>query len=194
MKPFASSERTLRVVHLGRLPRAVVSWLQRPLSELFGVRLINPAGLQSALDAHFLPPDEGDHEVHDGPRAADEVLDMVVTEAGGIPGWTLALSGFDLVSPGGEPVFGEATVGGCCAVVNAYRMDPASHGLPRNPERFRRRLRAEAMHELGHVAGLTHCREDDCVMAPSESLAELDRKASPCLRCAALLRLRLTAR
>jgi len=49
---------------------------------------------------------------------------------------------------------------------------------------FRERLTKEAVHELGHVYGLGHCRDRRRVMAFSNALADTDEKrADFCVRC-----------
>ena len=46
------------------------------------------------------------------------------------------------------------------------------------------RLKKEALHALGHLAGLEHCEQPRCIMRPSESLTEVDRKRTRfCLQC-----------
>jgi archaemetzincin len=45
-------------------------------------------------------------------------------------------------------------------------------------ETFRRRAVKEAVHELGHTFGLSHCASPRCVMRFSNSLADTDRKGS----------------
>lgn len=198
MSARPAAARSLWLLRLGPVPHSVLSWLERPIAELFDARVRKGGAPQEALDARFPQPEEVPEgtEAPDPsrPLASDEALDAVVAARPGPEDWTLAISARDLRSPDGQPVFGEATVEGCCAVVNAHHLDPSSHGLVRNPERFRRRLIAESLHELAHVAGLGHCSDPNCVMFASSSLAETDRKDAPCLRCAALLRVRLGLR
>ncbi|HUH12978.1 MAG TPA: hypothetical protein VMK65_07695 [Longimicrobiales bacterium] len=203
--------RIIRVIRMGPVSVRVLHWLERPLADLFHaqVRMGGPA--QDRISALFEPPPPAPVEAGDAgeqggllaappapepppiPDAmrADEALDVLVTA--GTPGeWHLGVASFDLLAAPGEPVFGRATVDGCCTVVSTRRLDPVLLGRPPNPERFRRRLVAEAVHELGHVAGLGHCRDIGCVMFPSETLEDTDRKGTaPCFRCAAILHVRL---
>jgi archaemetzincin len=91
--------------------------------------------------------------------------------------WTLAVTAADLAAPDRTFVFGEAEVAGCCAVVSGARL------------RVGERLLKEAIHELGHVAGLAHCPDPECVMHPSAAVAGVDRKgADLCRPCSAALR------
>ncbi|HEX5724382.1 MAG TPA: matrixin family metalloprotease [Longimicrobiaceae bacterium] len=91
--------------------------------------------------------------------------------------WALAVTGAELCAPGHPSVFGEATVAGCCAVVSTARLGAGTATL-------HRRLLTEAVHELGHVAGLEHCAATTCVMYPSLDIADTDRKGSHfCKRC-----------
>ncbi len=69
----------------------------------------------------------------------------------------LGVVAVDLYIPILTFVFGEAQMGGPCAVVSAHRLRQELYGLPPDPELFRQRVLKEAVHELGHTLNLTHC-------------------------------------
>jgi archaemetzincin len=88
----------------------------------------------------------------------------------------LGIVAVDLYIPILTFVFGEAQMGGPCAVVSAHRLRPEFYGLPPNPELFRQRVIKEAVHELGHTLRLTHCDNYRCAMAPSHAVELIDVK------------------
>ena len=96
--------------------------------------------------------------------------------------WTLGLTDADLHAPGRTFVFGEAALGGAWAVVSAARLRPADPFL--DHELLRERLVKEALHEIGHLAGLPECAHARCVMTPSPSVTEVDAKGEAfCAAC-----------
>ena len=97
---------------------------------------------------------------------------------------TLAVTSEDLYAKGLNFVFGEAELGGLRAIVSYHRL---KFGADR--ERLKERLLKEAVHELGHVFGLTHCRSKGCVMNFSNSVFEVDLKSSRfCTLCSLKLK------
>jgi archaemetzincin len=65
-----------------------------------------------------------------------------------------------------------------CSVISLYRLVSEDKGL------FYIRAVKEAVHELGHVAGLDHCPNIGCVMHFSNSLEDTDIKHEVfCNRC-----------
>lgn len=94
--------------------------------------------------------------------------------------WTLALTEADLLAPGRDFVFGEATLGGAWAVVSSARLgDGQGSG-----DLLQERLFKESLHEIGHLAGLGHCTRRGCVMCRSSSVAAVDMKSKEfCENC-----------
>jgi archaemetzincin len=88
----------------------------------------------------------------------------------------LGVTAVDLYIPILTFVFGEAQMGGPCAVVSAHRLRQEFYGLPADRELFRRRVIKEAVHEVGHTLSLTHCDDYRCVMASSHAVEWIDLK------------------
>ncbi len=98
----------------------------------------------------------------------------------------LGVTDADLYIPILTFVFGEAQMGGPCAVVSTHRLQQEFYGLPRDPELLRQRLLKEAVHELGHTLHLTHCDDYRCAMAPSHAVEWIDIKGAEfCAMCRA---------
>lgn len=62
------------------------------------------------------------------------------------------------------------------ALIALRRLRPEFYGLPEDEELFKRRVLKEAVHELGHVFGLDHCTDRNCVMYFSNSILDTDFK------------------
>jgi archaemetzincin len=124
-----------------------------------------------------LPPDAYD-------PARNQYLARVIVDALARhrrPGWArlLGVVDEDLYAPGLNFVFGEADSRRGVAVFSLARLrDSAPHGADETADRFRQRAATEAVHELGHTYGLSHCRDPHCVMWFSNTLAETDRKGT----------------
>ncbi|MDM8548857.1 zinc metallopeptidase [Desulfobacterales bacterium HSG2] len=84
----------------------------------------------------------------------------------------------DLFVPLFTHVFGEARLGGKCALISLFRME-------KNPERAAK----TALHEFGHLCDLQHCTDKNCLMHFSKGLEELDSiPLCFCRYCSAYLR------
>jgi archaemetzincin len=96
----------------------------------------------------------------------------------------LAIADVDLYIPILKYVFGEAQMGGPCAVVSVHRLRQEFYGLDRDDAVLRRRLIKESIHEIGHTLGLRHCQDYSCVMASSHSVEWIDlRDSTLCDSC-----------
>ncbi|MEZ4600416.1 MAG: archaemetzincin [Syntrophotaleaceae bacterium] len=83
----------------------------------------------------------------------------------------LAVTVADLFAPGMNYVFGSADPRTGCAVISLARLVPAASRML-----LLRRALVEAVHEIGHLLGLGHCRKTGCVMHFSSCLSDTDRK------------------
>ena len=98
----------------------------------------------------------------------------------------LAVTDADLYIPILTFVFGEAQLGGKCALVSTHRLRQEFYGLPPDRDLLMERLLKESVHELGHTVELTHCDDYRCVMAASHAVEWIDLKDSTfCPECEA---------
>jgi len=95
----------------------------------------------------------------------------------------------DLFVPIFSYVYGEAQQGGRCAVVSTYRIGDNQRGRSGDSAVLLERTAKIAMHELGHLFDLTHCRNPRCLMHFSGDLMMLDEiQFSLCHYCRAFWR------
>lgn len=80
----------------------------------------------------------------------------------------LGITDVDLYVPNLNFVFGLAEKNGYGCVISTKRLSEG-HLLEE-------RMIKEAVHEIGHVVGLEHCLNNNCVMYFSNSLSDTDRK------------------
>jgi archaemetzincin len=106
----------------------------------------------------------------------------------------LGVTELDLHIPVLTFVFGEAQLGGQCALVSLHRLREEFYGLPPSSELLWDRLVKESVHELGHVLGLRHCPDWRCVMASTHDVERLDLKGEEyCPSCLAAASLQVPA-
>jgi archaemetzincin len=75
----------------------------------------------------------------------------------------------DLFTPDTPFVFGEADRDSHVALVSLFRIKGET-------EVSRRRVFVEAVHQAGHLVGLSYCEDPRCVMSLATSLAEAERR------------------
>ncbi len=96
----------------------------------------------------------------------------------------LAIADVDLYIPILRYVFGEAQIGGPCAIVSSFRLRQEFYGLSPDAALLQERLLKESVHELGHTLELRHCEDYRCAMASSHAVEWIDlRESSWCEVC-----------
>jgi archaemetzincin len=89
-----------------------------------------------------------------------------------------AICGFDAYSDKLNFVFGEAHSNGSISAIYLPRLRQEFYRLKPDKSVFCQRLVKEAVHEVGHAFGLTHCENIKCVMHFSNSLSDTDIKTN----------------
>jgi archaemetzincin len=99
---------------------------------------------------------------------ASKILKSLAAEPDGAP-LKLGLTQSDLSIPILTYVFGESQLGGKAAVISLHRLFNIDRQV------VYKRAAKIAVHEVGHLLGLEHCWETDCLMRFSKQLEQLDR-------------------
>jgi archaemetzincin len=164
---------------VGKCELALLDELARGLNAATGVRC---SLLPSGLDADFAFHPEREQYY------SSEILSRMNFSVNLMPAERrlLGVTSVDLYIPILTFVFGEAQLGGSCAVVSTYRLRQDFYGLPPDPVLLRERLLKESLHEIGHMLALPHCEDYLCSMAPSHSVEWIDLKSPRfCRDCSA---------
>ena len=117
-----------------------------------------------------------------------EILRKLLPYAAAAGQHVLGIMDEDLYIPILTFVFGEAQLAGRCALMSGHRLHQEFYGLPADESLYLHRCEKEAVHELGHTLGLTHCQNFECVMRYSNSVADIDIKRNVfCPNCSQTL-------
>lgn len=165
----------ISLVPLGSIPTDLLSWLAEQLAAVFNRPVIvnEPIPLPAAG--------------YDSPRCqyrGDVILAALQAVASPTVERVLGVLDADCYTPGLNFIFGQAALDGRVAFIALPRLRPSFYGMAEDPPRFRQRILTEAVHELGHTWGLTHCPDPHCVMHFSNTLHDTDVKGTAfCQRC-----------
>jgi archaemetzincin len=98
----------------------------------------------------------------------------------------------DLFKNGSSFVFGLARQSAGAAVISTSRLGNEFYGREGNDDDLIDRITKEGAHEVGHLLGLGHCDDPECIMFRPDTLDELDRKKKMfCQACREQLEARL---
>ncbi len=158
---------------------AVMLMLERELARRFGISV-------RRMTAIRLP--QGSYNPARRQFEATQILRAVRDSSLDRGSTVLAVTDEDLFIPMLTFVFGQAQLGGTAAVMSTARLRQQFHGLADHRGLLLQRALKEALHELGHTVGLTHCPDRRCVMTLSNTVQQIDEKGEEfCPGCRLLL-------
>jgi len=168
----------LKIVPLGKVPRNVLDEATEELRNTYG------------MVSEILPQIEIPKEYYNYLRhqyISPQVLEFLASR---FTGRILGITSEDLYAGNLNFVFGQAQLGGRVAVVSICRLNPTFYKNPPNEELFVQRAVKECIHEVGHMLGLEHCKNPECVMSFSNTVFDVDRKTKNlCDKCKLKLKL-----
>ena len=122
---------------------------------------------------------------------ADRLLELLEARAGAGGEILVGVAAADIGHPIFTHFFGRARRHGRAAIVSLARLAPEFYGMPADRDLLLRRAAREAVHELGHVAGLPHCEDFGCLMHFAPNVETIDLRGEHlCNQCAAIAVLR----
>ncbi len=167
------------LVALGEVPRALLAELGNALRLLFGPAVLVAPAQQAPAYAF-----NKDRQQFHSTAILRRLAQLGAASAGPV----LGVTEVDLFVPDAPFVFGEADRDARAAVISLARLAHGPDGKPSDAERLLRRAKAEAVHELGHLLGLSHCQDAHCAMFLSHKPSDADRKGPGlCRSCSGAL-------
>lgn len=163
------------ILPMGDVEPDILNLLSRHLAELFPYEIRALKSLAKPIYAFSFIRDQ-----YFSSKILSEIINYTSSDTVKI----LGVVDVDLYIPIFSYVFGEAHLRGKAAVISLYRLRPEFYGLEPNRELLFNRVIKEAIHELGHTFGLTHCLDANCVMYFSHRIWHTDvKKSSFCEEC-----------
>lgn len=156
-----------QIIPLGDVDKDVLLFLKDELYEIFGIEFKISSSLSIPQSTYNAKRDQyySSSLLHYLRKSTDRNINLI-----------LGIIDKDLYVPQLNFVFGEAELNGRFAIISLTRLRQEFYGLPKNKNIFFQRTVKEAVHEIGHVLGLQHCDNPQCVMFFSNSLSDTDRK------------------
>lgn len=168
---FDAGERFIEVLPVGKVDREIIQYTAEVVKRKFSVRVKIGRGLPIPGKTF----DVGRNQ-YNASMLLEELRKNISPDALKV----LGVIDEDIFSKGLNYVFGQAVLGGCCGIISLTRLKTGV----RDKELFFERIEKEAVHELGHVFGLKHCPNPNCVMYFSSNIEDTDRKsANFCPEC-----------
>lgn len=165
------TQKVLQLVVVGSTPQSLLRELEEPLRSHLNVQVVQ-GRTQLQTPTYAFNKDRSQYHSNAVMRRLVPLLEQGHSFA-------LGVLDVDLFVPDSPFVFGEADRESKIALVSTFRLRQGAEG-----EALRRRLQTEAVHQTGHLLGLSYCEDTRCVMFLASTPQEVDRKGmSLCNLC-----------
>jgi archaemetzincin len=166
----------LKILPIGKIPEEILKLIADTLEKTYNLKVETSASINLPKESYN--PSRSQY-------LAEKILDFMKKK---FSGKNFAVANADIYAEGLNFIFGQAELNGRVGIVSIYRLNPKFYGLPFNKKLFFERIEKEAVHEVGHMLGLTHCENESCVMSFSNSIFEVDKKSKNlCEKCKKLI-------
>jgi len=167
----------LKIIPLGKVNKLVLGEIASALKEKFKAKV------------RITPSVDLPTEAYNKLRGQYLGVSLIEYLANNYEGRILGVTNEDMYAVGLNFIFGQAQLNGRVAVISLCRLNPEFYKERKNDRLLMKRARKEAIHEIGHTFGLTHCTNEDCVMCFSNTIREVDMKSEDfCEMCKLRLR------
>ena len=147
---------------IGTVENKLLRMLEKPLEKIFGISCHLSTDILEIPERSYNPSRDQYHST--------EILYSMMNILKRDSDHVLGVTNVDLYASRLNFILGEAEYPGNFAIVSLNRLKSPNKKL------FLKRVLTEAVHELGHTFGLSHCRNHLCVMHFSNSVVETDIK------------------
>jgi archaemetzincin len=166
----------LKILPIGKIPEEILKLIAETLEKTYNLKIEISASIDILKESYN--PSRNQY-------LAEKILDFIKKK---FSGKNFGVANVDIYAEGLNFIFGQAELNGSVGMVSIYRLNPKFYGLPFDKKIFFERIEKEAIHEVGHMLGLTHCKNESCVMSFSNSIFEVDRKSKDlCEKCKKLI-------
>ena len=155
--------KVVQLVAVGTIPTQLLKDLEEPLVTQLGVQPVH--GKVPLTDPKYAF-NKDRNQYH-----SQAIMRRLVPLMQPGQNFALGICEVDLFVPDSPFVFGEADRESKIALVSLFRLRQGTDG-----EHFKRRVQVEAVHEAGHLLGLSYCEDPRCVMFLATAPQDLDRK------------------
>lgn len=165
------TQKVILLVSVGSPPPTLLKDIEEPLATHMGLTAVASKTVLSRPDYAF---NKSRSQYH-----CNAILRRLVTLMEPGHALVMGVTDVDLFVPDSAFVLGEADRESKSAVVSLARLRTGPDG-----EQLRRRVQVEAVHQAGHLLGLSYCEDPRCVMFFAQTPQECDRKGmGPCNVC-----------